>query len=52
MSTVGAFLSYTNVKEQDEVQLGNRIMEDGVDSKFIQQSGGAKKLKLYVILIN
>ena len=46
MSTVGAFLSYTNVKEQGEVQLGNRIMEDDVDSKFIQQYGGAKQLKL------
>ena len=40
MSTVGAFLSYTNVKEQGEVQLGKRI--NNVDSIYLTESGGAK----------
>ena len=43
MSTVGAFLSYTNVKEQGKVQLGNRINNvDNVDSIYLTESGGAK----------
>lgn len=40
VSTVGAFLSYTNVKEQGKVQLGNRI--NNVDSIYLTESAGAK----------